>query len=164
MLRFNELYTEIHHDRSNPTDLDIIQAQWMNLWLSQTGLALLAPIEVTAFPEDFNQGMAARKTIIGDVGASDPSLWIGATANGALPHAVIVIAADTTAGRDAATDRAMALLQRHGIAALEVQDGDVRPDAARGQEHFGFKDGISQPGIAGFTRSSKSGSGPIAAG
>src|SRR6201999_2121529 len=44
------------------------------------------------------------------------------------------------------------------------QDGDVRPGDDRGHEHFGFKDGISQPGIAGLTNSSKTGQDEIAAG
>jgi Dyp-type peroxidase family len=29
--------------------------------------------------------------------------------------------------------------------------GNVRPDAERGHEHFGFRDGVSQPGIRGLT-------------
>lgn len=33
--------------------------------------------------------------------------------------------------------------------------GKVRPGAQRGHEHFGFLDGISQPGIRGLTRPSK---------
>jgi Dyp-type peroxidase family len=33
--------------------------------------------------------------------------------------------------------------------------GQVRPGKERGHEHFGFLDGVSQPGIQGLTRSSK---------
>ena len=33
--------------------------------------------------------------------------------------------------------------------------GNVRPGAERGHEHFGFLDGVSQPGIRGLTRPSK---------
>jgi Dyp-type peroxidase family len=33
--------------------------------------------------------------------------------------------------------------------------GKVRPGAARGHEHFGFLDGVSQPGIRGLTRPSQ---------
>lgn len=43
------------------------------------------------------------------------------------------------------------------------EDGNVRPAPNTGHEHFGFKDGISQPGIAGFTTASKGGA-PIATG
>lgn len=37
------------------------------------------------------------------------------------------------------------------------QEGSTRPGDERGHEHFGFKDGISQPSIAGLTSSSKGG-------
>src|SRR5437764_479930 len=48
--------------------------------------------------------------------------------------------------------------------ALGHQDGNGRPGAERGHEHFGFKDGIPQPGIDGLTTPSKTGTDTIAAG
>jgi Dyp-type peroxidase family len=49
------------------------------------------------------------------------------------------------------------LRERYGtairIAYSEV--GQVRPGAQRGHEHFGFLDGVSQPGVRGLTRPSK---------
>jgi len=41
------------------------------------------------------------------------------------------------------------------INVLHSEMGKVRPGAQRGHEHFGFLDGISQPGIRGLTRPSK---------
>jgi hypothetical protein len=52
----------------------------------------------------------------------------------------------------------------HNIVGLGRHDGSTRPQPNRGREHFGFKDGISQPGIAGLTRSSRRGQDVIAAG
>jgi len=40
------------------------------------------------------------------------------------------------------------------------QIGQVRPGSQRGNEHFGFRDGISQPGIRGLTRSSRPSAAP----
>ena len=37
----------------------------------------------------------------------------------------------------------------HGIQVLFTQRGDNLPGNLQGHEHFGFKDGISQPGIRG---------------
>ena len=49
-----------------------------------------------------------------------------------------------------------ALRERFGTAIKIVYSemGKVRPGAQRGHEHFGFLDGISQPGIRGLTRPS----------
>ena len=51
------------------------------------------------------------------------------------------------------------LLRRLGgsIRVLYSEIGQVRPGKERGHEHFGFLDGISQPGIRGLTRPSKPG-------
>ena len=38
--------------------------------------------------------------------------------------------------------------------------GTVRPGQNRGREHFGFMDGLSQPGIRGLTRPSRPGAAP----
>jgi deferrochelatase/peroxidase EfeB len=41
------------------------------------------------------------------------------------------------------------------ISVVYVELGHVRPGPERGHEHFGFLDGISQPGIRGLTRASR---------
>jgi len=41
------------------------------------------------------------------------------------------------------------------VKVVHSEMGTVRPGAQRGHEHFGFLDGISQPGIRGVTRPSK---------
>src|SRR3954453_24254106 len=56
------------------------------------------------------------------------------------------------------------MLVEHSISELGQQDGDVRAGVNRGHEHFGFKDGISQPGIKGVTTTSKTGQDAIATG
>ncbi len=164
VLNFNALYGEIL-SRGNKSGLGIIESSWTNIWLSATGLSLVAPTEMAAFPADFTQGMAARAAIIGDSGKSAPDAWTAPNTGGSVPHAVIVVAADSEAGIEAASSRARQIMAAHGATELpSAQDGNVRPEPMRGKEHFGFKDGISQPGIAGFTESSKPGSGSIAPG
>jgi deferrochelatase/peroxidase EfeB len=39
----------------------------------------------------------------------------------------------------------------NSISVVYSEIGNVRPDAERGHEHFGFRDGVSQPGIRGLT-------------
>jgi deferrochelatase/peroxidase EfeB len=50
--------------------------------------------------------------------------------------------------------RSQELLSQLGVSISVVYSeiGNVRPDSAKGHEHFGFLDGVSQPGIRGLTR------------
>lgn len=42
----------------------------------------------------------------------------------------------------------------NSIKTVHAEMGSTRPGAQRGHEHFGFLDGVSQPGVRGLTRSS----------
>jgi deferrochelatase/peroxidase EfeB len=80
-------------------------------------------------------------------------------------HAMVIIGADEPNDRDEVYAAIQAKATSHGVTEVAPpQDGDVRPGDNRGREHFGFKDGISQPGIEGLTTSSKTGQDQIAAG
>ncbi|WP_445149867.1 Dyp-type peroxidase [Baekduia sp. Peel2402] len=68
---------------------------------------------------------------------------------------MVIIGADDQHDLADAYDRLKEKLDAHGIVELGVQDGKVRPKEFKGHEHFGYKDGISQPGIRGLTTSSK---------
>jgi len=46
------------------------------------------------------------------------------------------------------------------IRVVYAEMGTVRPGRARGREHFGFLDGVSQPGIRGLTRPSRPSTAP----
>ncbi|KAJ8096311.1 hypothetical protein PM082_011467 [Marasmius tenuissimus] len=63
-------------------------------------------------------------------------------------HGVIAIATDNDEDRDEATDDLKAIFGKSWDPRGEV-DGKVRPDENRHNEHFGFKDGISQPSVRG---------------
>jgi deferrochelatase/peroxidase EfeB len=115
------------------------------------GLAKLTP-GASALPSDaFRQGLAARSAFLGDPtdpkAEGNPANWtVGRP--GELLDALIVIAGDT---RDAVSARAAAVAkawQHAGCSIAYQEDGDVREDLP-GHEHFGFDDGISQPGIRG---------------
>ncbi len=62
----------------------------------------------------------------------------------------------TGANRSAVTSHCNELVRLLGasIKAVYSETGNTRPGAQRGYEHFGFRDGISQPGIRGLTRRS----------
>jgi Dyp-type peroxidase family len=149
--------------RQSGQDSSSLEATWSNLALSASGLEVLQAPGLDTFPAAFREGMRTRAEVIGDVGASAPASWL-APFDGAQPvHALVIIAADDPADLDERTEKIRTLLQQTGVQEIGQQDGNVRPGDQRGHEHFGFKDGISQPGIKGWTHSSKGGD-QIAAG
>lgn len=160
VLAFNALYKELRHDRGG--DRDIIQAAWANLWLSRQGLVRLGAT-IDSFPAEFQEGMSNRSDSLGDVGRSAPGTWEPPFA-GAEPDAALYMAADAEDDLNRRHDRVLEILIASGVSPTSEQPGATRPDPNRGHEHFGFKDGISQPGIHPFTTSSKVGPSSVPAG
>lgn len=129
-----------------------IAARWANIAFSFKGLQALnfSNAELGNLPAAFTAGMAARN--IGDVAASAPQHWDAPFDPAHLPdiHAVLLIAADTAP--DLALHVATVTASADFLAGFQVVgtvNGRTRVDN-RGHEHFGFKDGVSQPGIRGI--------------
>jgi Dyp-type peroxidase family len=118
--------------------------------LSFQGLRTLVP-DAAQFPSPaFRLGLGARSALLGDpTNPLDPghvSNWqVGG--RGKELDALLVFAGtsrDSVSAEAADTARA---LQRLGVD-VESEEGGVRADLP-GREHFGFDDGVSQPGIRG---------------
>lgn len=114
--------------------------------------AWVVPELLDSFPAAFRLGMAGRARILGDQGGAG---WRWADGSGdaavhgapAVAEAVLLLYASDTVALDRAVAAHQALLARHGGAVR------VRRDSWHGQiEHFGFRDGISQPVIRGTAR------------
>ncbi|MFI9590515.1 Dyp-type peroxidase [Nonomuraea sp. NPDC052265] len=121
---------------------------WVSLALTHAGLrALGVPQEsLETFAWEFRQGMAARATALGDVGDSAPSHWEPPLGTSAV-HVVLVAVAPDSAHMEAAIDRARpAYDDLSGVTAIWRQDCHALPTET---EHFGYRDGISQPAIEG---------------
>jgi Dyp-type peroxidase family len=125
-------------------------ARWFNLALTFSGLQLLAPPDLEALPQEFKEGMPARATLLGDVDVNEPARWVSPF-NSDI-HALALLAADVPDDLDRLHRQLRWHLHPRGIEEIGQIDGHTRPGEFRGHEHFGFKDGISQPGIAGLTR------------
>lgn len=131
----------------------IVPTYCVNLAFTHTGLAAvgLAAEHLATFPDDFRQGALARAGRVQDTGANDPQHWIEELrANRhADVHAVLsVFALDTAVLRDTTTQLLGAsagatLICRRDAAAL------YEDDRRSGIVHFGYRDGLSQPTIAG---------------
>jgi Dyp-type peroxidase family len=159
---FNQLYKEISGRKGEVRGA--VESTWVNLALSSAGFDFL-DLDVSAFPEEFRLGMAARAGLVGDAGPSDPSNWAAPFNAGARIHALLILAADTEDDLEGGTTWVRAIMAEHNVTEVGTQDGQVRDGANRGHEHFGFKDGISQPFIPGLTAGqNKQGSDVIAAG
>src|SRR3954454_13654823 len=54
-------------------------ARWVTVAFTCSGLRMLGVSDaaLATFPEEFRQGMAARASILGIAGKSDPDLWLG---------------------------------------------------------------------------------------
>jgi len=110
------------------------------------------------FPGPFTAGMTSRSRILGDVGSSAPETWRwtdGQTADGRpTADAVLFIYADSRDKRD----RALEAHRRElgpGAAFLDVILTQPVGRSGKEFEHFGYRDGISQPVIRGTQRFTK---------
>jgi Dyp-type peroxidase family len=132
----------------------IVKASWTNIAFTHSGLKALGVNqgELDAFPEDFKSGLAARAEpkYVGDVGSSAPENWVGPFGSKDI-HALLIVASDSLADLNALVD---GYINDPTFAAAATvifrQEGRTRVDKP-GHEHFGFKDGVSQPGIRGVT-------------
>jgi Dyp-type peroxidase family len=146
--QFNDLFRAIHSRRRRE---GVVEATWMNVAFTYEGLEKLGlpQGELDRFPEEFRQGMRDRAELIGDVGGNDPSQWPNGLGTATI-HALMVVAADSDNDRRRAVKYFSRRAKDHGLTLVFRQDGMTRRKA-RDREHFGFRDGISQPGIRGLT-------------
>jgi Dyp-type peroxidase family len=131
-----------------------LTASWVNIGFSHGAISrLVGPADADLFGDSsFRQGLSERSTYIGD--PSDPKHpghrrhWpVGGPKNEA--DILVIVAADEST---ALKRRVKAIADRartSGLRLIFEQRGDTLPGNLRGHEHFGFKDGISQPGVRG---------------
>jgi Dyp-type peroxidase family len=116
---------------------------------------------LAAFPSAFCMGMAGRSHVLGDVGPSAPTQWLWADT--ARPDAetaadaILFVYAATPGECTAVLARHRAALATDFLYVVNTQPvGRDRNDSDATKpphEHFGFRDGISQPVIRGTQRS-----------
>lgn len=134
---------------------------------------VIDPKTLVSFPDAFRKGMAARAKSLGDIGASTPANWEGALGKPSV-HGMLTAYFPVTIRRFRDWDRVREeveafntgnadlrrfinrLFLKFGFEILHVEFGqhpyelpngelgDIEPLLPR-REHFGFRDGISQP-------------------
>ncbi|MEU4768254.1 Dyp-type peroxidase [Actinosynnema sp. NPDC023794] len=133
-------------------DPEGLTATWATVSLTPEGLVDLS-INPQATREDLREHFphtaeqAARAN--GDTGDSAPVHWLFGRADQRV-HAVVTVASDDP-DRLAETARNLDVLDTLlGVATVHEQRAATLPGDRRGREHFGYRHGISQPGVRGF--------------
>ncbi|KIJ24614.1 hypothetical protein M422DRAFT_194503, partial [Sphaerobolus stellatus SS14] len=117
----------------------------VNVAFSQTGLTALNVTDNLGDPI-FSAGQFANAANLGDPGTGN---WVSAF-KGTNIHGVFLLASDSTVLIDLEW-AAVQVLFGSSISQIYTLSAQARPGSEEGHEHFGFADGISQPGITGFT-------------
>src|SRR5260221_9377069 len=147
---FNTLFRTMRDQLGRePEELSVL---WRNIGFTSKGLKkLIGGSEVAKFADAaFRVGAEDRSTVIGDPSDGSPgdaAGWvIGSGQN--VPDALVIIAADDQGDADNEATKLQSQIASFVAAPPYVQKGQVRASEP-GHEHFGYRDGISQPGIRG---------------
>jgi Dyp-type peroxidase family len=153
-----------------------LRQTWMGIGLTSSGLVTLHPelaADLVEY-EAFWQGAVGDRTdelgyptttptLLGDKGASDPRNWVIGGPYQSPVDALVTIASDTENALGRRAEAELRLARELGLTVLEVRQRDGRRSQGQrgnalrlrhaygGTEHFGFKYGVSQPGVEGFT-------------
>jgi Dyp-type peroxidase family len=126
-------------------------ARALNLAFTATGLSKLGLAEAVGhFSAEFTSGMAAphRRRQLGDVGENAPEKWRWGGPSTASVDALLMLYAADRAGLAALNDELGRQLAGGGVReVLRLETSDLDE-----VEHFGFRDGISQPIVEGLSR------------
>ena len=152
VLAFRRLFRSLKLRVGEP--INMLSSTWINIAFSHRGIVLLDSLKgANSFgDESFRQGLAQRSGYLGDPADTahkgHASKWVvGGTGNEA--DIIIIVASDSPSQLDETFDFINKKAKDSGMALIYQQRGDTLPGNLRGHEHFGFKDGISQPGIRG---------------
>lgn len=99
--------------------------------------------------DPFLAGMKSRKEKLGDNGDSDPKNW-DPTYRVGEPDALFIVAADEEDDLDIFVVKLIAEAEHEGIGCVGLERGQALfNEQGKQVEHFGFRDGVSQPLIKG---------------
>lgn len=125
------------------------QDAWVTMAFTYQGLrAVGVPQEsLDSFPLAFQQGMAARADLLGDVGESDPANWEPPFGTPDVHIALVALAPDAERLERALDRERAAIRETPGVEVIWQQEVQQHPG---GRTTFGFRDGISHPNIEGL--------------
>src|SRR5919202_147412 len=159
VLAFNRLFKEIRKRRGESRT---VQATWINIALSFNALKQLKADATDFTDEAFKEGLAGRSHDLGD--PTDPQAegnkhnWVVGGPNNEA-DVVLIVASDDRNDLFAEVARIEQSIyaartnegkpSHSGVQIIYKQHGAILPPPLKGHEHFGFLDGVSQPGLRG---------------
>jgi Dyp-type peroxidase family len=161
---FNKVFKSIKNRKS--TEPDEIVSTWTNVSISYDGMRKLINNlqEIDNFLDlSFKNGLSHMSSSLGDpndlTSPGDPRNWkIGAKnkssdhPNG-LPDVLLIVASDQVELLDTQVKFLKEKAEEYELISQYIEHGHdlsfFGDESRRGTEHFGFKDGVSQPGIRG---------------
>lgn len=158
VLAFNRLFKALRYRRQAETG--VLKATWLNIGFTSAGLRkIVDPAEIDDAQRGFQDssflaGLFARSQALNDPTdasvAGSPQNWLFGGSAQTEPDVVLMCASDDEDDLKAEVERLRASIEAHsGAGILYEQPGKTLPPPQTGHEHFGFLDGISQPGIRG---------------
>src|SRR5262245_8734407 len=129
---------------------------WINVAFSARGIGMLKRQGDNLEDDAFNIGLAGgRSDVLGD--PPDRSQWkVGGTEQTSA-DALVIVASDVATHLKKVVRELRAAIKAAKHKLLFMQEGHTLEGDLRGHEHFGFRDGVSQPGVRGVTKSPKPG-------
>ncbi len=151
---FNQAFSAAR--REGHEDPDDLSATWLAVSVTSHGLQILDPEATTVLGlpgwDPSVERFIAGATTAPDVptaGPEAPPSWFFGRGDQVI-DILVVLAADSAADLLGLTQEVRQIAALHGILSVFEQEGRSLPGVRHGHEHFGFKDGISQPGVFGF--------------
>jgi Dyp-type peroxidase family len=153
---FNKEFSKARRG-SGGDDPRTLKATWLAISFTCPGIQFLTgrknpipKVPTNSTLEAFVQGAAERATELGDIDDSAPGKWLFGYDTGRTIHAVLTIASDTAADLQGTLAAQRDAITRASAVVVFQQDAAHFQGDRKGKEHFGFKDGVSEPGVAGF--------------
>ena len=138
-------------------DPDDLNATWVGVSITAHGLGVLSPSGSQSVGQP-GWDPAVAKFLAGAITAPDipaqgpesAATWLFGGPGTQLIDLVVVVGSDSAEGLAGALAELSVMAGTHKVLTVFEQPGATLPGRGRGHEHFGFKDGISQPHVMGF--------------
>lgn len=139
--------SDVTNTEEHPTD------NCFNIAITYPGFVALGLREdnLDNFSLEFRTGMnsAHRSRLLGDLGESSPDKWIWGNTDTDKIHMMVLLFGADQERMDAYYHKRKAEIESSGMKILHELTGQTLPN---NKEHFGFRDGISQPVVIGSGR------------
>ncbi len=139
------------HDHKNQGNKDLLPNVGLNLGFTNSGIRKLLPRADLKDPS-FAAGAEKQAGLLGDpLKGKVPANWLPDFLGNKI-DGVFLITGGTKAAVNSEARKVLGILGAAAVSVVHDQTGNARPGAARGHEHFGWLDGVSQPAIKGLSK------------